>query len=96
MSQPRSQFVWHIDGHDKLKPYGISIHGCIDGYSRRIIWLEVAASNKIPELIAKHYLDAIKQMEGKPKIVKADNGTEHSVIQPLHVYFSEVTLFILN
>ena len=82
---PGPNFVWHIDGHDKLKPYGISIHGCIDGYSRRIIWLEVAASNKVPELIAKHYLDAIKQMEGKPKIVKADNGTEHSVIQPLHV-----------
>ena len=92
---PGPNFVWHFDGHDKLKPYGISIHGCIDGYSRRIIWLEVAASNKVPELIAKHYLDAIKQMEGKPKIVKADNGTEHSVIQPLHVYFSEVTLFIL-
>jgi len=33
--------VWHIDGHDKLKPYGFSIHGCIDGFSRRIIWLEV-------------------------------------------------------
>ena len=93
---PGPNFVWSIDGHDKLKPYGISIHGCIDGYSRRIIWLEVAASNKVPELIAKHYLDAVKQMEGKPKIVKEDNGTEHSVIQPLHVYFSEVTLFVLK
>ena len=57
---PGPTFVWHIDGHDKLKPNGISIHGCIDGYSRRIIWLEVAVSNKVPELIAKHYLDAIK------------------------------------
>lgn len=24
-------FVWHVDGMDKLKPYGFSIHGCIDG-----------------------------------------------------------------
>ena len=24
-------FVWHIDGYDKLKPYGFAIHGCIDG-----------------------------------------------------------------
>ena len=86
-------YVWHIDGHDKLKPYGISIHGCIDGYSRRIIWLEVAATNKMPELIAKYYLDAVKQMKGKPKIIKADDGTEHSVIEPLHVYFSEVIVF---
>ena len=89
---PCPNFVWNVDGHDKLKPYGISIHRCIDGYSRLIIWLEVAASNKVPE----HYLDAIKQMEGKLKIVKAVNGTEQSVIQSVHVYFSEVTLFILN
>ena len=74
-------FVWHIDGHDKLKPYGISIHGCIDGYSRRIIWLEVAASNKVPELIAKHYLDAIKQMEGNPKTVKADNANHPTFLR---------------
>ena len=83
-------YVWHIDGHDKLKPYGLSIHGCIDGYSRRIIWLEVASTNKVPELIAKYYLDALKQILGKPKFVKADNGTEHSIIEPLHTYFSEV------
>ena len=24
-------FCWHIDGYDKLKPYGFAIHGCIDG-----------------------------------------------------------------
>ena len=24
-------YLWHMDSYDKLKPYGISIHGCIDG-----------------------------------------------------------------
>ena len=24
-------FVWNLDGYDKLKPYGFAIHGCIDG-----------------------------------------------------------------
>ena len=56
----RPKCVWHIDGHDKLKTYGLSIHGCIDDYSRRIILLEVAFTNKVPELIAKYYLDALK------------------------------------
>lgn len=23
--------MWHADGLDKLKPYGIAVHGCIDG-----------------------------------------------------------------
>ena len=29
-------FIWKLDGYDKLKPYGFCIHGCIDGYS---IWM---------------------------------------------------------
>ena len=24
-------FVWHVDGYEKLSPYGFSITGCIDG-----------------------------------------------------------------
>ncbi len=24
-------FVWHLDGYDKLSQYGLCIHGCIDG-----------------------------------------------------------------
>ena len=32
---------WHADGFDKLKPYGFPNRGCIDGYSRRILWLKV-------------------------------------------------------
>ena len=25
-------YIWHVDAYDKLKPYGMSISGCIDGY----------------------------------------------------------------
>ena len=39
-TNPGPDFMWHIDSYDKLKPYGICINGCIDGYSRYIIWLE--------------------------------------------------------
>ena len=31
--------VFHIDGNDKLKRFGFAIHGCIDGFSRKLIWL---------------------------------------------------------
>ena len=36
---PGPNYVWHIDGHDKLKPFGFSVHGCIDGFSRKLTWL---------------------------------------------------------
>ena len=41
-------FDWHIDGHNKLKSCGFSIYGGIDGFSRRVLWLEVSTSNKMP------------------------------------------------
>ena len=34
---PRPNFLWHIDGWNKLKPYGFSVHACIDGFSRRLL-----------------------------------------------------------
>ena len=83
-------YVWHIDGFDKLKPYGSSVHECIDGYSRRIIWLEVSASNKCPDLIAYYYLSSAKNVNGIPKIIKADNGTEHSVIERIHLFLRDL------
>ena len=29
--------IWHLDGNYKLKPYGFSIHGCIEGFSRKML-----------------------------------------------------------
>ena len=62
------------------------MHSCIDGFSRYLIWLEVASSNKKTELIAKFYLDAVKSLEGIPLQIKADNGTEHSLIEPMRLH----------
>ena len=33
-------YVWHIDGNDKLKPFGFCIHAGIDGFSRKILCLK--------------------------------------------------------
>ena len=57
-------FVWSTDGYDKLRHWGFYIHGCIDAYSRYIIWLHIGKSNKQSQLILKYYLDAIKELEG--------------------------------
>jgi transposase InsO family protein len=51
--------VWSLDGHDKLKRYGFCIHGCVDVYSRFLIWLRVAVSNNDPDIILTYFFDAI-------------------------------------
>ena len=41
LHRPGPNYLFHADGFDKLKPFGFGIHGCIDGYSRRIMRLKV-------------------------------------------------------
>ncbi|KAI9547185.1 hypothetical protein NQZ68_020006 [Dissostichus eleginoides] len=50
-------YVWHVDGYDKLKPFGIGISGCIDGFSRKIMWLKCGPTNKNPEYFRQTWLN---------------------------------------
>lgn len=68
-------YMWHLDGYDKLKLFGFAIHGAIDGYSRRILWLNVGPSNNDPRLIASYYLSCVQQIRGVPMIMRGDRGT---------------------
>ena len=70
-------FIWHLDGYDKLKPFGLCVHGAIDGYSRRILWLEVGSSNNNPRIVARYFLDCVKQLGGVPQIARGDRDTEN-------------------
>jgi transposase InsO family protein len=58
-------FVWSVDGYDKLSHWGFYVHGCIDAYSRYIIWLQIGISNKKSQIILKYYLDAVNELRGK-------------------------------
>ena len=62
-SNPGPNYCLRIDGYDKLKPWGFPIHGCIDGYSRRIIWLKVARSNNLPAYPAQYFIDTVKEFK---------------------------------
>ncbi len=79
--------VWHIDGYDKLKPFGFCIHGAIDGYSRHVMWLEVGPSNNNPCIIARYYIDCVQQMGGTARIIRADCGTENVHVAGLQRFF---------
>ncbi|KAK0135212.1 hypothetical protein N1851_028967 [Merluccius polli] len=70
-------FIWHLDGYDKLKPYGICINGCIDGFSRKMIWLNAYTTNSDPRLIGGYYLEAVERLQGCPRVVRGDLGTEN-------------------
>ena len=80
-------YVWHVDGYDKLKPNGFCIHGAIDGYSRRILWLKVLNSNNSSGVIAKYYLDALANLRVCPRLLCCESGAENAKLSVLQHFF---------
>lgn len=77
---PGPNHCWHSDGYDKLKPFGFPIHGCIDGFSRRVIWLKVTQTNNDPKVIGSFFLESVEQVEGCPTVLRTDRGTENGLM----------------
>jgi len=86
---PGPNAAWHIDGYDKIKPWGFPIHGAIDGYSRKVLWLKVTRSNNFPENIARFYLESVEAIQGCPKLLVTDLGTENGTAASIQCYFQE-------
>lgn len=84
---PGPNYCWHLDGYDKLKPYGFPIHGCIDGWSRKILWLKVTRSNNKPEIPGKYFLGCVEEHGGCPIKVRTDCGTENGIISAMQCEF---------
>ena len=76
-------WCWHIDGNDKLSPYGIAIHACIDGFSRYVVWLEANDTNRDPGVVAGYYLKAVQKRKACPVLVRGDRGTENCFVQTM-------------
>lgn len=79
-------YIWHLDSYDKLKPYGICVNGCIDGFSRFIIWLRVGRSNNNPRIVAGFYVEALTSLERVPHSIRSDMGTENSYIAEMQSF----------
>ena len=78
--------TWHLDGYDKLRPYGFLISGCIDGYSRRIMWLKCAYTNHDPAVIGGYFLETAARYGGFPETVRTDCGTENVVVAAIQEF----------
>ncbi|XP_013401462.1 uncharacterized protein LOC106167276 [Lingula anatina] len=76
-------YLVHIDGYDKLKHFGFAIHGAIDGFSRKVLWLRVSHTNNDPEVIGTYFLNFIKEIGGVPRVIRGDRGTENTMVEDL-------------
>ena len=80
-------FCWIADGYDKLKPYVLPIHGCVDGFSRKTLWLKVSRTNNDPIVLAYFYIEIMKKMRFCPQYLRTDCGTENEIIAGIQCFF---------
>jgi len=67
-----------MDGYHKLIRWRFVIHGCIDGYSRLIVFLECSNSNKA-DIVLDKFLGAIEKYR-TPLRIRTDHGTENVLV----------------
>ena len=75
---PRSNHLWHIDGHHKLIAWGIVIHGIIDGFCRTVSDFTALSS---------YYLFTYRKVTG----LKASNNNKSSMV--LQLFRSAIDTF---
>ena len=69
-----------------MKPYGFYIHGCVDGHSRKVIWLRLVPSNNDPFVIAQIFSECCREAGGIPARVRSDCGTENVIVAGAQSY----------
>ncbi|XP_056620080.1 uncharacterized protein LOC130434140 isoform X2 [Triplophysa dalaica] len=74
-SVPAPMALWHIDGNHKLIRWRIVIHGGIDGYSRKVMFLHASDNNRASTVLSLFV--AAVQLFGVPKRVRSNKGGEN-------------------
>ena len=87
-------WTFSLDGHDKLMGYQnstfpIAVYGCLDTFSRKIIFLKVWDGNSNPVLIGKFYMLYLLDTHILPCYLRLDKGTETGVMATMQAYMMD-------
>ena len=75
---PWANSLWHIDGHLSLIRWKFVIHGCIDGKSRKVIYLR-CSTNNLSQTVLDLFLTGTEE-NGWPSRVRGDYGVENVLV----------------
>ena len=80
--------LWHMDGWHKLnKKAGIVVHGCIDGATRKVIYVRATDNNSASTLL-EIFVKATKLPDGSfflPSRLRGDRGGENTRVAELMI-----------
>ena len=69
----------YVDGHHSLIRWGLVIHGCIDGFSRRTMFLK-CNNNNLSQTVLELLLSATEKDGLWPSRIRVDHGVENVLV----------------
>ena len=84
-----------VDGHDKLcgdqnSMFPLAIYGCLDTFSRKILYLSVCHTNSDPLIIGNEFLKFCVESCCLPNYIRMDKGTETGKLATIYAYMLDV------
>ena len=73
---PTPNAFWHLDTNHKLIAWKFVIHGCVDGFSRLQMHLDISVDNLATTSLT-HFLKSMKEF-GIPSRIRVDGGKEYN------------------
>jgi len=68
--------LWHVDGMHKLIRYGFIVHGCVDGFSRLVVWMRISTNNRATTQLS-YFKAAMSELKITPSRMRGDLGGEN-------------------
>lgn len=75
---PGPNALWHLDGNHHLIRWKFVLHGCIDGFSRYVTFMNVSTNNR-SSTVVDVFRQAVKEC-GLPSRVRGDYGVENVLV----------------
>ena len=86
-----SNWVMSLNGNDNLMGFHnntflIAINGAIDTTRRKVLWIKVWVSNRIPKLVVRWYFEFIYETTVIPNYICIDKDSETGTIATMHCF----------
>ena len=94
-------WVMSLNGHDKLmglqnNTFPIAIYGAIDTASRKLLWIKVWVTNRIPELVARWYFEFLYETRVMPNYIGIDKDSETGTLATMHCFLRRQHLDVVT
>ena len=84
------EYIWHLDSYDQLGRLGFCINGCVDGFSRLIVWLNCYITSSQPKIVGGYVIEAVMSHGGCPLVMRGDHGTENGIVRSFQSFFVKI------